>query len=111
MTKDHLSAITPALPNGTGAGFVAKLLIQATFIGQYIQATGQCVNAQDRNVIYDLQFYESSSDLDESNAWTYHSLVFGWSLVFSFVDIVVADALWVWALMTGKARLERFREG
>jgi Na+-driven multidrug efflux pump len=49
--------------------------------------------------------------LDEGNAWTYHSLVFGGSLVFSFVDIVVVDALWVWSLMTGRARLERFREG
>ena len=49
-------------------------------------------------------------DLDEGNAWTYHSLVFGGSLVFSFVDIVVVDALWVSILMTGRARLERFRE-
>jgi Na+-driven multidrug efflux pump len=50
-------------------------------------------------------------NLDEGNAWTYHGLVFGGSLVFSFVDIVVVDALWVWSLMTGRARLERFREG
>jgi hypothetical protein len=49
-------------------------------------------------------------DLDEGSAWTYHSLVFGGSLVFSFVDIVVVDGLWVWSLMTGRARLERFRE-
>ncbi|KAK4160658.1 hypothetical protein QBC43DRAFT_337940 [Cladorrhinum sp. PSN259] len=49
--------------------------------------------------------------LDEGNAWKYHSFVFGGSLVFSFVDIVVVDALWVWSLMTGRARLERFREG
>ncbi len=38
-------------------------------------------------------------------------LFFDGSLVFSFVDIVVVDALWVWTLMTGRARLERFREG
>ncbi|KAI1102616.1 hypothetical protein F4804DRAFT_260116 [Jackrogersella minutella] len=49
-------------------------------------------------------------DLDVNNAWTYHSLVFGGSLVFSFVDVVVVDALWMWTLMTGKARLETFRE-
>jgi len=48
-------------------------------------------------------------DLDESNAWTFHSLVFGGSLVFSLVDVVVVDALWVWTLATGKARLEHFR--
>ncbi len=49
--------------------------------------------------------------LDEGNAWTYHRWVFGGSLVFSFVDIVVVDALWAWTLITGRARLERFREG
>lgn len=49
--------------------------------------------------------------LDEGNAWTYHRWVFGGSLVFSFVDILVVDALWAWTLITGRARLERFREG
>ncbi|KAI0128187.1 hypothetical protein F4776DRAFT_198539 [Hypoxylon sp. NC0597] len=49
-------------------------------------------------------------DLDVSNAWTYHRLVFGGSLVFSFIDVVMVDSLWVWTLMTGKARLETFRE-
>ncbi|KAI0465659.1 hypothetical protein F4859DRAFT_500117 [Xylaria cf. heliscus] len=48
-------------------------------------------------------------DLDEANAWTYHSLVFGGSLVFSFVDIVIVDAAWIWTLMRGKVRLEVFR--
>ena len=36
---------------------------------------------------------------------------FGGSLVLSSVDVVVVDALWVWTLMTGRAMLERFREG
>ncbi|OTA56071.1 hypothetical protein K449DRAFT_376110 [Hypoxylon sp. EC38] len=49
-------------------------------------------------------------DLDVNNAWTYHCLVFGGSLVFSFIDVVIVDSLWVWTLMTGKARLEAFRE-
>jgi hypothetical protein len=47
----------------------------------------------------------------EGNAWTYHSLVFGGSLVFSFVDILMVDALWAWTLLKGKATLEVFREG
>lgn len=47
--------------------------------------------------------------LDEGNAWTYHSLVFGGSLVFSFVDIAVVDGLWAFALMRGRARLEMVR--
>ncbi|KAI1382462.1 hypothetical protein F4677DRAFT_26363 [Hypoxylon crocopeplum] len=50
------------------------------------------------------------ADLNVSNAWTYHSLVFGGSLVFSFIDVLIVDAVWVWTLMTGKARLETFRE-
>lgn len=49
-------------------------------------------------------------DLNVNNAWTYHSLVFGGSLVFSFIDVMIVDALWVWTMMTGKARLETFRE-
>jgi Na+-driven multidrug efflux pump len=49
-------------------------------------------------------------ELDAGNAWTYHSLVFGGSLVFSLVDVLVVDAVWVWTLVTGRARLEVFRE-
>jgi Na+-driven multidrug efflux pump len=49
-------------------------------------------------------------DLEAGNAWMYHSLVFGGSLVFGFVDVVIVDALWAWTLVTGRARLEVFRE-
>ncbi|KFH44699.1 hypothetical protein ACRE_045230 [Hapsidospora chrysogenum ATCC 11550] len=51
-----------------------------------------------------------AKDLEAGNAWTYHSLVFGGSLVFSFVDVVIVDALWAWTLVTGRAWLEVFRE-
>ncbi|KAH0494024.1 hypothetical protein TgHK011_000660 [Trichoderma gracile] len=44
--------------------------------------------------------------LDEGNAWTYHSFIFGGSLVFSFVDVLVVVGVWAWTLRTGKARLE-----
>ncbi|KAK0702306.1 hypothetical protein B0H67DRAFT_595467 [Lasiosphaeris hirsuta] len=47
--------------------------------------------------------------LDESSAWKYHGLVFGGSLVFSFVDVTVVVGLWAWTLFKGKANLERFR--
>lgn len=49
-------------------------------------------------------------DLDEDNAWTYHALVFGGSLVFSFVCVPAVLSVWVWVLKTGKAHLEVFRE-
>jgi len=39
------------------------------------------------------------------NAWTYHSIVFGGSLVFSFFDILIVDAIWCWTLLRGKMRL------
>lgn len=48
-------------------------------------------------------------DLNEDNAWSYHRLVFGGSLVFSFVDVLVVDGIWAWTLRTGRARLEAFR--
>ncbi|KAF4122869.1 hypothetical protein GMORB2_7176 [Geosmithia morbida] len=48
--------------------------------------------------------------LDESNAWTYHSFVFGGSLVFSFAVIVVVDVLWMWSLVKRRTTLEVFRD-
>ncbi|KAF2180315.1 hypothetical protein K469DRAFT_640154 [Zopfia rhizophila CBS 207.26] len=48
------------------------------------------------------------ADLNPSNAWTYHGLVFGGSLVFSFFDIVIVDGIWAWTLKTGRGRLEHF---
>ncbi|KAK8151091.1 hypothetical protein BC567DRAFT_171061 [Phyllosticta citribraziliensis] len=50
-----------------------------------------------------------AAHLDADVAWTYHRLVFGGSLVFSFVDVLVVDALWAWALLNGKMRLDVFR--
>ncbi|ROT37789.1 hypothetical protein SODALDRAFT_379058 [Sodiomyces alkalinus F11] len=47
--------------------------------------------------------------LDPGRAWTYHSFVFGGSLVFSFGAVLVVCGLWVWTLMKGRMRLEVFR--
>lgn len=51
-----------------------------------------------------------TATLSADRAWAYHNFVFGGSLVFSFVDICVVDGLWVWTLMTGRMRLEVFRD-
>ncbi|KAL2783309.1 hypothetical protein BJX66DRAFT_132182 [Aspergillus keveii] len=40
--------------------------------------------------------------LNPENAWTYHSLVFGGSLVFSFVEILIVDAAWAWRFLKGR---------
>ncbi|KAL5936851.1 hypothetical protein ACKVV1_011409 [Pyricularia oryzae] len=45
-----------------------------------------------------------TASLSADKAWTYHSLVF------SFVDICIVDCLWIWILMTGRMRLEVFRD-
>ncbi|KAL8414670.1 hypothetical protein RB594_005762 [Gaeumannomyces avenae] len=50
-----------------------------------------------------------TASLDPSRAWTYHSFVFGGSLVFSFLDILIFDAFWVWSLVKGKMKLEPFK--
>ena len=47
--------------------------------------------------------------LNADNAWTYYRFVFGGSLVFSFVDVLVVDALWVWVLVSGRGKLETWR--
>lgn len=39
------------------------------------------------------------------DAWTYHSIVFGGSLVFSFFDVIMIDGLWAWRLLRGRMRL------
>ncbi|KAF4592485.1 hypothetical protein GQ602_002784 [Ophiocordyceps camponoti-floridani] len=44
--------------------------------------------------------------LNEDDAWTYHALIFGGSLVFSFVCTPIVLAVWVWVLRTGRAHLE-----
>lgn len=36
------------------------------------------------------------------DAWKYHSIVFGGSLVFSFIDIMVVNVTWAWTLLRGK---------
>ncbi|KAL1895874.1 hypothetical protein Sste5346_004971 [Sporothrix stenoceras] len=50
-----------------------------------------------------------AAHLDADNAWTYHRFVFGGSLVFSFLDVSVVIALWVWILHSGRAKLDVFR--
>ncbi|KAL8726386.1 MAG: hypothetical protein Q9166_006737 [cf. Caloplaca sp. 2 TL-2023] len=50
------------------------------------------------------------TNLNASDAWTYHSIVFGGSLVFSFFAISMVDTLWAWKLLRGKMRLDIFRE-
>ncbi|KAK3697493.1 hypothetical protein LTR37_017439 [Vermiconidia calcicola] len=41
-------------------------------------------------------------DVTPNNAWTYHSIIFGGSLVFSLLDISVVVVLWAWRLLKGK---------
>lgn len=47
----------------------------------------------------------SKIGITPEDAWTYHSIVFGGSLVFSFFDILIVDALWAWRLLRGRMRL------
>ena len=44
-------------------------------------------------------------DLNPENAWSYHAIIFGGSLVFSFVDIVLVDLVWAWTLLKGRMSL------
>lgn len=47
----------------------------------------------------------SKIGITESDAWTYHSIVFGGSLVFSFFDVLLFDAVWFWTLLKGRMDL------
>lgn len=48
------------------------------------------------------------ADLNAADAWTYHSVVFGGSLVASLFGVLLLDAAWVWSLKTGRAVLDVF---
>ncbi|KAL9037210.1 MAG: hypothetical protein Q9180_003850 [Flavoplaca navasiana] len=50
------------------------------------------------------------TNLNANDAWTYHSVVFGGSLVFSFFSVATVLALWTRKLLTGKMRLDVFRD-
>jgi hypothetical protein len=43
--------------------------------------------------------------IEPDNAWTYHSILFGGSLVFSFFDVLIVEIAWAWTLLKGKMRL------
>ena len=45
--------------------------------------------------------------MNADNAWHYHSIIFGGSLVVSFLIIVTVDLLWGWRLLKGKMTLPR----
>ncbi|KAF2279454.1 uncharacterized protein EI97DRAFT_448205 [Westerdykella ornata] len=46
-------------------------------------------------------------NLNVGDAWTYHSLVFGGSLVFSFLAVLVVIGVWTVRLRRGKMRADR----
>ena len=50
-----------------------------------------------------------TANLNPNDAWTYHSLVFGGSLVFSFFVIVIGVGLWALRLARGKGRVDHVR--
>ncbi|GAA5919399.1 hypothetical protein JCM6882_005087 [Rhodosporidiobolus microsporus] len=41
-------------------------------------------------------------DINPDNAWTFHALVFGGSLVVTFCIVLVVDALWAWRVKLGR---------
>jgi hypothetical protein len=46
-----------------------------------------------------------TTHLNPGDAWAYHNLVSGGSLVFSFFDISLFLGLWTWKLSMGRLRL------
>lgn len=45
-------------------------------------------------------------DMTPQSAWTYHSVIFGGSLVFSFFVVTAVLSTWAWCLRKGKVRLQ-----
>lgn len=49
----------------------------------------------------------TETKLNEEDAWTYYSVIFGGSLVFSFFDVVIVSLIWGWRLTKGKITFRR----
>ena len=49
----------------------------------------------------------TESQLSEERAWTFYAVIFGGSLVFSFLNVVITLGIWAWRLMKGKMSLRR----
>ncbi|KAJ4535285.1 hypothetical protein HRR77_008195 [Exophiala dermatitidis] len=50
-----------------------------------------------------------AAHLNPDDAWTYHSFVFGGSLVFSFFDVLLFVSLWAWKLQRGTLDFDKVR--
>ena len=46
----------------------------------------------------------SKIHINANNAWKYHSVIFGGSLVFDFFVVIPVLGFWAWRLMQGKIR-------
>ncbi|KAI9717084.1 MAG: hypothetical protein M1812_005019 [Candelaria pacifica] len=51
----------------------------------------------------------SKAGITPDDAWTYHSIVFGGSLVISFFIVAIFNLMWVWKLLKGRMRLPPVR--
>lgn len=49
-------------------------------------------------------------EMDASNAWTYHGVVFEGMLVVGFFCVLIVDGVWAWRLQTGRMRLDKVKE-
>lgn len=49
------------------------------------------------------------ANLNASDAWSYHAFVFGGSLVFSFLDVLLFVVLWAWKLGRGTLNFDKVR--
>jgi hypothetical protein len=45
-----------------------------------------------------------------SSAWTYYAIIFGGSLVFSFLDVGLVITIWAYRLMRGKVNMGQKRD-
>jgi hypothetical protein len=45
-----------------------------------------------------------------SSAWTYYAIIFGGSLVFSFLDVGLVVTIWAYRLMRGKVNMGQKRD-
>lgn len=87
-----------------GLVYFVSILLAATTNWYLIQALGS-------NLLWMLPWAIAVTriGMTPSNAWKYHSIIFGGSLVFSFFNVCAVLALWAWLLTKGKVSLAPVR--
>jgi hypothetical protein len=95
----------------SGAIFSTRYLLNFASILLATRPSWYLYQSLASNILYVLPYaiVYQVAHLNAGGTWTYHSLVFGRSLVFGFFDIAIVLGIWSWMLFKRRMQLDVFR--